>query len=79
MVNVSEKTITKRLASAEGRIIVPETAYNLVCGMSKSPDAELDEEIQARKRKASSKGDVCSVAQLAGIMCDFSSPCFIFY
>jgi molybdenum cofactor biosynthesis enzyme len=65
MVNVSGKTATKRQATAEGRILIPEMAYMLVAG-DKVHRAEA--EMEARMLKSKSKGDVCSIAQLAGIM-----------
>lgn len=69
MVNVSDKNITQRIASAEGKILIPKLAYDLICETPDVSDADLDDDARTRKRKAKSKGDVCSVAQLAGIMC----------
>ncbi|KAI0778709.1 molybdenum cofactor biosynthesis prote [Trametes elegans] len=70
MVNVAHKEPTRRYATATGRITIPRIAYELVTGGSSEgerddplPDAEA-----VAVRKAKAKGDVLTVAQLAGIM-----------
>ncbi|OJA07634.1 hypothetical protein AZE42_01106 [Rhizopogon vesiculosus] len=62
MVDVSSKGVTKRSATASGRIYIPKSAYDLITGSDDAYDA--DEAFQ----KARSKGDVLTVAQLAAIM-----------
>lgn len=62
MVDVGNKDVTKRSATASGRIYIPRSAYDLVTG-SGGVDS-TDKTIQ----KARSKGDVMTVAQLAAIM-----------
>lgn len=73
MVNVSAKESTKRVATASGRVYIPKVAYDLVvAGATKGPDessgAESVSSQEAAKAKARGKGDVLTVAQLAGIM-----------
>lgn len=75
MVDVSEKAITKRTASAQGRIFIPKMAFDLLNSQSMGsgiPPAQLtsqmDEDSIRRLEKANSKGNVLTVAQLAGIM-----------
>lgn len=74
MVNVSEKNPTKRSATAQGRLYIPKIAYDLV---SYSPRAlepldpaisDAERDLESRKEKSRSKGDVLAVAELAGIM-----------
>ncbi|TDL28082.1 molybdenum cofactor biosynthesis prote [Rickenella mellea] len=52
MVDITSKEITRRTASAQGRIYIPTNAYEIISKLSASK----------------SKGDVLTVAQLAGIM-----------
>ncbi|KAH8120022.1 molybdenum cofactor biosynthesis prote, partial [Phellopilus nigrolimitatus] len=66
MVDVSGKEITQRSATAQGRIYIPEIAYNLVRNPSKSTIADTDTAV--RRERSRAKGDVLTVAQLAGIM-----------
>jgi molybdenum cofactor biosynthesis protein MoaC len=65
MVDVTGKGVTKRMATAIGRIYIPQVAYELVT--STIPDHDSDS-LQTAKDKARRKGDVLSVAQLAAIM-----------
>ncbi|KAF8808136.1 molybdenum cofactor biosynthesis prote [Phlegmacium glaucopus] len=69
MVDVDDKLITKRTATASGRIFVSPEAYELVIlpypvehGATNSSQDEI------AKAKARRKGDALTVAQLAGIM-----------
>lgn len=77
MVDVSSKEPTRRTATAAGRIYIPRVAYELIteppaheeaaaaaAGDSRAAVSALDK----AKRKARSKGDVLTVAQLAAIM-----------
>ncbi|KAI0363626.1 molybdenum cofactor biosynthesis prote [Pilatotrama ljubarskyi] len=75
MVDVAHKEPTSRYATASGRIIVPKIAYELVTGEhdEQGPEEDLSEDAEAvamrrAKEKAKAKGDVLTVAQLAGIM-----------
>ncbi|KAJ4478007.1 hypothetical protein C8R41DRAFT_897143 [Lentinula lateritia] len=72
MVDVSEKSVTKRSATAKGRIIITERAYDLInksyssesqSSMGKNPSS-MDE----AQKKVLRKGDTLTVAQLAAIM-----------
>jgi len=67
MVDVADKTPTKRSATATGRIYIPQIAYELVTS-SDSKDPENDSAEARAKIKARRKGDVLTVAQLAAIM-----------
>lgn len=65
MVDVSDKTPTKRSATAIGRVYIPQIAYDLIA----SPDdTNTSSGSSAAQAKAKKKGDVLTVAQLAGIM-----------
>ncbi|KAJ7597402.1 molybdenum cofactor biosynthesis prote [Mycena floridula] len=64
MVDVSLKQITKRTATATGRISIPEAAYDLIV----SPYSTGDDESDTQREKARRKGDALTVAQLAAIM-----------
>ena len=65
MVNVSGKSESRRLAVASGRIILSQDAFELVIGKhSTHPEPVLNQTLA----KARAKGDVLTVAQLAGIM-----------
>lgn len=75
MVDVSEKAISKRTASAQGRIFIPKMAFDLLNSQTMGsgiPPAQLtsqmDEDSIRQLEKAHSKGNVLTVAQLAGIM-----------
>lgn len=74
MVDVSHKQPSRRTATAHGRIYIPKVAYDLIVTPSKTQEDDLPEsrsendESRLRKRKARSKGDVLTVAQLAGII-----------
>lgn len=81
MVDVSNKDITQRSATAVGRIIIPKHAYKLIIGDStqEPPTAdslkdnatstqEPEQAIPARRKGKPGKGDVLTTAQLAGIM-----------
>ncbi|KAG8772725.1 hypothetical protein FRC12_002922 [Ceratobasidium sp. 428] len=63
MVDVSDKEVTHRSATAVGRIIIPAHAYKMVTG--ESPHTEY---IAAAQQGKPGKGDVLATAQLAGIM-----------
>lgn len=69
MVDVGGKHITRRTATASGRIFVPPKAYELVTlpySVERgATDPPQDEMAETRARR---KGDVLTVAQLAGIM-----------
>lgn len=62
MVDVGSKDATKRSATASGRIYIPKSAYDLITGLGDASGAS------EAFRKARSKGDVLTVAQLAAIM-----------
>lgn len=69
MVDVSDKPITKRTATASGRIFVPPEAYELVTiSHPVEPSATNSSQAEIAKAKARQKGDALTVAQLAGIM-----------
>lgn len=59
MVDVSSKTSTSRSATASGRVVIPASVHRLLSGQDAASTPE--------ERKALSKGDVFTVAQLAGI------------
>jgi molybdenum cofactor biosynthesis protein MoaC len=74
MVDVSEKSTTTRVATARGRIYIPQVAYDLIVPRTQSPprsptDHDHDSsKLFKAKEKARAKGDVLTVAQLAAIM-----------
>lgn len=72
MVNVSTKEVTKRTATALGRIYIPKSAYDLVTSAEALPDTSdtnvTKTATQKAVDKARSKGNVLTVAQLAAIM-----------
>ena len=76
MVDVSSKTPTKRSATARGRIYIPKVAYDLITSPTNTFSPSHDKStttttlspLEKAKAKASSKGDVLTVAQLAAIM-----------
>lgn len=57
MVSITSKEPSSRSATATGRIVIPSVAYDM-----------LNEPKKGEKNKATVKGDVFTVAQLAGIM-----------
>jgi molybdenum cofactor biosynthesis protein MoaC len=66
MVNVADKTPTKRSATATGRIFIPQVAYELIIpSCTNGGDGTSTEET---KTKVRGKGDVLTIAQLAAIM-----------
>jgi len=66
MVDVGDKDSTKRTATATGYIYIPRIAYELVAGTPSH--SENDPSTDKLRTKATSKGDVLTVAQLAAIM-----------
>lgn len=68
MVDVSEKSITKRSATATGRIFIPLVAYELVTASYPSEATKQPFTVDEGKRKVLRKGDTLTVAQLAAIM-----------
>ncbi len=67
MVDVSAKEITRRTATATGRIFIPLVAYKLL--VSAYPDGEEPSPVvEKAKQKVRRKGDTLTVAQLAAIM-----------
>ncbi|KAI0652387.1 molybdenum cofactor biosynthesis prote [Trametes meyenii] len=70
MVDVAHKEPTSRVATASGRITIPKIAYELATGESTMDEGNgrLTDVQAASVRKARAKGDVLTVAQLAGIM-----------
>jgi molybdenum cofactor biosynthesis protein MoaC len=67
MVNVADKTVTKRSSTATGRIHIPRIAYELIMSSVTEDAKSCSAEAQAIA-KARSKGNVLTVAQLAAIM-----------
>jgi len=67
MVNVTDKSPTKRSATATGRIYIPQVAYELVTSSDADHADDTSPEAQATA-KARGKGDALTVAQLAAIM-----------
>ncbi|KAK1234868.1 hypothetical protein PQX77_001962 [Marasmius sp. AFHP31] len=71
MVDVSDKSVTKRSATAVGRIQIPHIAYDLVTlnypADNDSPDGRKSS-IDASAKKSLRKGDALTIAQLAAIM-----------
>jgi len=65
MVDVSDKSPTKRTATATGRIYIPKIAYELVTTTYPTESALPEGRLLA---KAKRKGDALTVAQLAAIM-----------
>ena len=63
MVDVSDKLPSKRSATAIGRIYIPQVAYDLIAS-----SGDDDTNLSSAQEKAKKKGDVLTVAQLAGIM-----------
>ncbi|KAL0068578.1 hypothetical protein AAF712_004293 [Marasmius tenuissimus] len=71
MVDVSDKSVTKRSATAVGRIQIPRIAYDLVTSNyptdNDSPDGRKSS-IDESAKKSLRKGDALTIAQLAAIM-----------
>ncbi|KAJ6483888.1 hypothetical protein DFH09DRAFT_1460119 [Mycena vulgaris] len=69
MVNVGDKIATQRTASAEGRIYVPEIAYQLVTSTYPASEHETaaNGSLHTAAVKARRKGDALTVAHLAAI------------
>lgn len=61
MVDVGGKKTTERSATAVGRVYIPERVYQLITDSSVQRD-------NVQEKKATKKGDVLAVAQLAGII-----------
>lgn len=74
MVDVGQKNPTRRTATASGRIVIPRIAYQLVTsgevedGAHESPTDAEAVALRKAQEKARMKGNVLTVAQLAGIM-----------
>jgi len=71
MVDVSEKFVTKRSATAEGRIFITPLAYDLITSDYSDEKSQIDENagaLEKAKAKVLRKGDTLTVAQLAAIM-----------
>jgi len=80
MVDVGHKAVTRRQAVATGRIVLTRDAFDLVAGTaphlnssstqpaSTSENSTSVSTLEKAKAKARSKGNVLTVAQLAGIM-----------
>lgn len=69
MVDVGDKQPTRRSATASGRILIPEIAYELITSSyptEASKSSTPDE--QSTLEKARRKGDALTIAQLAAIM-----------
>lgn len=62
MVSITSKAPTSRSATATGRVVIPSTAYDMLVDSSKSDKSG------GKNNKATAKGDVLTVAELAGIM-----------
>jgi len=67
MVNVIDKTPTKRSATATGRVFIPKLAYEIITSPLTNDADDTSAQAQA-KLKAKGKGDVLTIAQLAAIM-----------
>lgn len=72
MVNVSSKEVTRRTATARGRIYIPKVAYELVTNptspISGAEQASVPSPLEQAKAKSAAKGDVLTVAQLAAVL-----------
>ncbi|KAJ3922211.1 molybdenum cofactor biosynthesis prote [Lentinula edodes] len=72
MVDVSEKSVTKRSATAKGRIVITERAYDLInksySSESESIMGKNSSSMDEAQKKVLRKGDTLTVAQLAAIM-----------
>jgi GTP 3',8-cyclase len=80
MVDVSSKDSTLRSATASGRIYITELAYQLVTqGYSSKDGSDGSCTVEQKKAmaKATRKGDVLTVAQLAAIMGAKQSKSFV--
>ncbi|KAK7465466.1 hypothetical protein VKT23_005443 [Stygiomarasmius scandens] len=71
MVDISEKLVTKRSATAEGRIFITPLAYDLITSDYSDEKSQIDENagaLEKAKAKVLRKGDTLTIAQLAAIM-----------
>ncbi len=73
VVDVGSKVITSRLAVATGSITLPISALDLVLPQESNSSASVNRttivnDLERQKEKARQKGDILTVAQLAGIM-----------
>ncbi|KAI0081077.1 molybdenum cofactor biosynthesis prote [Panus rudis PR-1116 ss-1] len=72
MVDVSSKAVSKRTATAIGRIYIPKSAYDLIVPSETQHNSAVNNDITAsnpaQQARVRSKGDVLTVAQLAAIM-----------
>jgi len=68
MVDVSQKEVTQRTATATGRIFIPPVAYDLIISTHATTDDHNSDQLDVTKAKARRKGDALTVAQLAAIM-----------
>jgi len=72
MVDVGDKTVTKRSATATGKIYITQLAYSLVTKTYPSEEDEGNNDLVSPEhlaaKKARRKGDTLTVAQLASIM-----------
>ncbi|KIY73572.1 molybdenum cofactor biosynthesis prote [Cylindrobasidium torrendii FP15055 ss-10] len=66
MVDVTDKDVTQRTATATGRIYIPSIAYQLITNTypTSSPNSDASKAVEKARRK----GDTLTVAQLAAIM-----------
>jgi cyclic pyranopterin phosphate synthase len=85
MVNVSEKPVTKRCATASGRIYLTPETFALISSPSSSPtpnattetESQTPANVRPKNTHFNSKGDVLTTAQLAGIMAAKATPSLI--
>ncbi|KAL0576706.1 hypothetical protein V5O48_005273 [Marasmius crinis-equi] len=71
MVDVSDKSVTKRSATAVGRVQIPRVAYDLITSNYNAENGTpggYSNATSAKAQKSLRKGDALTVAQLAGIM-----------
>ncbi|KAF5388583.1 hypothetical protein D9757_004723 [Collybiopsis confluens] len=68
MVDISDKAITKRSATAKGRIIIPKLAYELVAATYPAESVKGSTSSEKAREKVLRKGDTLTVAQLAAII-----------
>jgi cyclic pyranopterin phosphate synthase len=74
MVNVGEKNVTKRSATASGRIYLNAVAFELLGRVNQLSPTKASQDISEEAiAKAKLKGDPLVVAQLAGIMASKST------
>jgi len=69
MVDVGSKLSTQRTATASGRILIPQVAYDLaVSGGFPTATGSDSQGLGKAREKARKKGDILAVSQIAGIM-----------